>query len=238
MAEQIDNMTEKMDTVRSWMDASEVRRLAEELMAPSSEKSSGVSDPSTDLHHAERGATDRGDEAPSDIGSTHAVEEPASPRPMVSSVLANARRLAEGSGMLHKSLGQAVSKEKLDNSVAKNPVAIPTPDELNFDASDLPPLVSKWAEQFDFDSLVMMGTDDFVYIDTLENARLTEMARKLAKAMPDTGHLFVRVGAGACLQVILLPSSIESLAIGVLVSAPMGGDQVKKIVAAVLQDLA
>jgi len=210
-----------MDTVRSWLDANEVRRLAEGLMEPSHEKE--ISESDAGYNEKFEGYTDRPASSESD--------SVASPRASVSNALAVARKVAEGSGMLKGSSG-GIDPEQEDEKQAK-PL-----DISELDQATLLKHSKKWAEQFGLSSLVLMGGDQEVVFDTLENRMLTQMARKLAKSTPESGNLFVKVGAEACLQVIEISTAYGSLALGSLVVAPLSGDRLVQLSAKVNQDLA
>ena len=67
---------------------------------------------------------------------------------------------------------------------------------------------------------------------------LTQMAKKLAKSAPESGHLFVKVGAEACLQVVEISTAYGSLTLGSLVVVPLSGDRLTQLSAQVTQDLA
>jgi hypothetical protein len=210
-----------MDTVRSWLDANEVRRLAEELMEPSHEKEISESDAGYDEKF--EGYTDRTVRSESDSG--------ASPRASVSNALAAARKVAEGSGMLQGSSG-GIDPEQEDKKQAQ-------PMDLSeLDQAVILSHSKKWAELFGLSSLILMGGDQEVVFDTLENRMLTQMARKLAKSTPESGNLFVKVGAEACLQVVEISTAYGSLALGSLVVAPLSADRLVQLSAKVNQDLA
>ena len=209
-----------MDTVRSWLDANEVRRLAEELMEPSHEKEIAESDAGYDEQF--EGYTDS--TAPSEFDSV------ASPRASVSNALAAARKVAEGSGMLQASSG-GIDPEQEHKKQAQ-PI-----DLSELDQAVILSHSKKWAEQFGLSSLILMGEGQEVVFDTLENKMLTRMARKLAKSTPESGNLFVKVGAEACLQVVEISTAYGSLSLGSLVVAPLSGDRLVQLSAKVNQDL-
>jgi hypothetical protein len=209
-----------MDTVRSWLDANEVRRLAEGLMEPSHEKEISESDAGYDEKF--EGYTHR--TVPSESDSV------ASPRASVTNALAAARKVAEGSGMLQASSG-GIDPEQEDKKQAQ-PL-----DLSELDQAVILSHSKKWAEQFGLSSLILMGADQEVVFDTLENRMLTKMARKLAKSTPESGNLFVKVGAEACLQVVEISTAYGSLSLGSLVVAPLSGDRLVQLTAKVNQDL-
>jgi len=210
-----------MDTVRSWLDANEVRRLAEGLMEPSHEKEIAESDAGYDEKF--EGYTDSTVRSESDAVT--------SPRASVSNALATARKVAEGSGMLQGSSG-SIEPEQEDKKQAQ-PL-----DLSELDQAVILSHSKKWAEQFDLNSLILMAGDQEVVFDTLENKMLAQMARKLAKSTPKSGNLFVKVGAEACLQVVEISTAYGSLTLGSLVVAPLSADRLVLLSAMVNQDLA
>jgi hypothetical protein len=187
-----------MDTVRSWLDAGEVRRLAEGLLEP--------------VNAMEKGGEDA--EVSASLAS-------------VTSALAAARKVAEGSGMLQSpsepDVGNGVEVESVSDSVTES---TQVPDVQEFDPMQILELSEVLAAQFGLRAMVMMASGGEVIFDTLGNSRLTVMARKLANAMPSEGCLFVRVGAGTSLQVLPVSTGQGELTFGVIVSTALSSDEV------------
>lgn len=209
-----------MDTVRSWLDANEVRRLAEGLMEPSREKEISESDAGDNEKF--EGYTDEETQPESD--------SIASPRASVSNALAAARKVAEGSGMLQKSSAEVDPKQEIKKQVQALSLS-------DLEEAAILNHSGKWAEKFGLNSLILMGKDQEVTFDTLDNKMLTQMARKLAKSTPKSGNLFVKVGAEACLQVVEISTAYGSVTLGSLVVAPLSADQLLQLSAQVIQDL-
>ena len=235
-----------MDTVQSWLDAKEVRRLAEGLMEPSHEKEYAASE----AGYGEKFEGYTGPDSPEgDVAATGdpepASESVSSPRASVSNALADARRVAEGCGMLQLSQNGPVEVVEKSSST----VAVAASEKVvskviskakvsDLDLSQLQRASKQWASQFSFQSMVLMGRDEELAFDSLGNAMLTGMAVKLAKAVPTSGHLFVKVGAAACLQVISLATVHGVLTLGVQVPAPLSSDQIAELAELVAQDVA
>lgn len=227
-----------MDTVQSWLDAKEVRRLAEELMEPSREKEYAASE----AGYGEKfeGYADSenptGDVAVPDEAAPES-ESVSSPRASVSNALADARRVAEGSGMLQTSKDEPVeTAAKPSSEVVESEKAVSKAKVSDLDSSQLQQASQQWASQFSLQSMVLMGLDEEVVFDSLGNAMLTKMAVKLAKAVPTTGHLFVKLGAASSLQVISVSTGHGLLILGVQVSAPLSGDQIDELTELVARD--
>jgi len=216
-----------MDTVRSWLDADEVRRMAEGLMSPQVPKEPAQSntknvDTIEDIiedtieNECEDVTAEGGEPLESDTNSL--------PLPSVSKALASARKVAEGSGMLHVSSSGPSPSVPTDDTRSDQ---VESEDDYEIDPMLFIELSEKWTKQFGLRAMVVIASDAEVIFDTLGNSKLTQMAQKLAKAAPSAGHLFVRIGAGSSLQVIPVPTENGKLIFGILVSSALSSDQVK-----------
>jgi len=211
-----------MDTVRSWVDASEVRRLAEELMAPPQEKEEAQSDAGYSKEF-------EGYTGANQAGSVVAEQEPeavSAPLAAVTSALAVARKVAEGSGMLQKpESAEPVKVEEVEVVVSE------------LDLQKLMLSHKKWAEQYGMAGMVLIGRDDEVVSDSLGNTKLTEMILRMVKSAPESGSLFVKVGAKTCLQVVVLASNHGLEAIGMMIESSLSKAQIEQLHVSVAQDL-
>ena len=207
-----------MDTVQSWVDAEEVRRLAEELLAPVLQNEGGKDDVKLE------GVAD------SDLNQDIEEMETSAPMASVIDALAVARKVAEGSGMLQKSTEEEVVEPDLVQVIEKA-------DIREFDPMTILELSNKWAEQFSLRAMVIMTPEAEVIFDTLSNSQLTKMAQKLAESTPPAGNLVVRVGAGTSLQVLSISTVQGELMLGILVSTALSSDDVKRLVDEVSQSM-
>ena len=202
----------KMDTVRSWVDAGEVRRLAEGLMGAPQENAG----PQGDALLAE--VEDEGLES-------HESSPMAAPLATVTKALAAARKVADISGMLHKS--EVSEPAEVGNG-------------LQMEELDLEKLMQshkKWAEQYGLSSVVLIGRDAEVVSDSLGNSKLTDMALKMHHSSPVSGSIFVKVGAKTCLQVVELLSNHGLQAIGMIVGSPLTSVQIEQLRTSISKDL-
>ena len=95
----------------------------------------------------------------------------------------------------------------------------------------------KWAEQYEMRGMVLIGRDEEVVSDTLGNVKLTEMALRMLKSAPDSGSLFVKVGAKACLQLVVLTSNHGLEAIGMMIDSPLSSSKIERLHTSIDQDL-
>lgn len=236
-----------MDTVKSWLDAKELRRMAEELLEPAAEQE-GVN---PDAGYGEKfegytakvakgggGEKSGGDVSPpvqAEAGKVEPValdEEKAvadqtvdpavKVRASVSSALAGARKVAEGSGMLQGGSGVSAPSE------ASGPVSV--------DTSKLKKSGAQWAEQFGLRGWFLVEGREKVVADTLGNAMLSQMAMRLVKTVPESGSLHMKVGSGSCLQVLSLGD--KQVIFGALLNSPLAGDQLDRLSGVLIRDLA
>ncbi|NWK56505.1 hypothetical protein HW115_12865 [Verrucomicrobiaceae bacterium N1E253] len=220
-----------IDTVQSWVDADEVRRLAEGFM--NSPGGDGKKPSEVELAETQK------EEKPA------AVPEK-SPHPVVSKALATARKLAEGSGMLKSGTApsETANKEKAPSPVSVSVSEPSTPEKggapahnaESLDASALLPLSQKWSESFAIRAMIVLADNDEVLLDVLDQGMLTRMAMRMAKSVPVDGHLVVKVGAGANMQMLSLDGGRISL--GLLLASPLSTTQIKSLSRMVLADLA
>lgn len=206
-----------MDTVQSWLDANEVRRMAEDLMSPASQKELVQSDAA---YH--EGFTGYADQSQDQFGSVDQA-----PRVSVSKALASARKVAEGSGMLQASQSSISNTGNVISPPSKESIIeAPQSDICEVDPLKILMLSEQWVKQFNLRSMVVMAPNAVVLFDTLGNTKLTQMAQKLANGAPVAGNLFVRIGAGACLQVVHVSIGRGDLIFGLLLSAALSSDQI------------
>lgn len=241
-----------MDTVKSWLDAKELRRMAEELLEPS--KGKPAADADAGYGEKFEGYTKQQEAEPSPVkqteiqeekqdekdaqasplaaadqgGSSDAVVDPAAKvRASVSNALAGARKVAEGSGML-----QGVGEE---SKPASQPAA-KQPDIIKVDVAKAKQSSSQWCKTFGFSGVVLVEGREQVLLDTLGNPMITQIALRLTKTVPDSGQLFVKVGAGSCLQVLSLGP--DQVVFGALLPSPLSVEQLAGLRAQLVEDLA
>jgi len=211
-----------MDTVRSWVDACEVRRLAEGLMAPLQEK---VEAPG-EAGYSKEFEGYAGNHQTGSVAAEQESEAVSAPLASVTSALAAARKVAEGSGMLQRPVSaEPVEVEQVEVEVR------------GLDLQKLTQSHQKWAAQYGMAGMVLIGRDDEVVSDTLGNAKLTEMILRMVKSAPKSGSLFVKVGAKACLQVVVLASNHGLEAIGMMIDSSLSKAQIEQLHVSVAQDL-
>lgn len=220
----------QMDTVRSWLDANEVRRMAEELME---------SPPKNKIPQPDAGYDDFEGYTQPDTTSNEPSVDDSEPkvntlaRASVSSSLASAREMAEGSGMLQQSSSPKTTKTPNQSKPTLEktpPIEPPQTDFHEIDPMQILQLSETWTAQFHLQSMVVITANDVVIFDTLGNPKLTQMAQKLAKSSSSAGHLFVRISAGSSLQVVPISTDQVTLTLGVLVSTALSTEQVTQLV--------
>lgn len=220
-------MNMKKDTVQSWLDAKEVRRMAEGLMAApveltraSEKKASGESVSAVEPE----GDPDQGD-AGEEI-------EISAPRAAVSSALAAARKVAEGSGMLQRAAGQAKGNEEVVAAAVKTPVK---PDvsaaklDANWDLIDFKVLAKQLSERFSVvDAMVVDGGGEKIW-SVFATPSLTPMVKRLAQSAPEAGGLRLKIGASLSLQALAISTRQGRVSIGLAVASPLSDEQLKQV---------
>jgi len=231
-----------MDPIESWLDAKEVRRMAEELMAPVSEKDQIVSE--AGYGNDFEGFTDTVTEVSPETAD-------ALTRSSVSKALANAKNVAENSGML-----DVPAKGLLQ--VAQNEIVKPDVTTEVSLASDSPPLVQ---DQEKVDGVFLTGVKKFsdllrkytdatamflidnqgeVFMNEVENAKLIGVAQTLMKdsasnrgksgEFTEVKNVHIKTGTSSYLEIIPCNSSYGPLILGVICPAPMGVERIKQVV--------
>jgi len=217
-----------MDTVRSWLDAKEVNRLAEGLLSPAPREV----DANVEGLNSQVVVSPRLPE----------FSEDSAPKPSVKNALATALKTAKGSGMLQNASGgegdSVVPDQSVKTGAEKLWGAKKSPSDVReLDLMLLLDLSEQWSEDFELNALVLMASDGEVLFDTLGNLKLTQMAQKLAKSATLKGNLFVRIGAGANLQVMPVSQDSSGWMLGVVVAKALSADQVEALTAEVSSGL-
>ena len=211
-----------MNTVESWVDAEELRRLAEDLLTPAKEPvplptSSSNSSAVTSSLEGEEGEDDRS--VPLMAAVTSALE--------------TARRVAEGSGILHASKPSQESDDEPDDA----PTSV---DEcLAFDPIAFLSRSEVWQALFAVRSFVIMTSEQEVLLDTLGDTKITQMAQKLACAISAEGNIFMRISADFFLHVMAVSHPRFSncvWSLGVLVPSPLSRDQIGSLTNSMFQE--
>ncbi|MBT8038158.1 MAG: hypothetical protein KJO21_11490 [Verrucomicrobiae bacterium] len=226
-----------MDPIESWLDAKEVRRIAESLMSPvpKVDQSAGDTGYGDDFEgFAEVPESDRSDDASMSAEEGGSLTEDESTRGVIGNTLADARRIAEGSGML-----------QARESNLGMPAALVPPEEVVAAISGRPTLSSlqalsaKLRRDWDARAIFVMDHEGEMVMDELENPKLIEVARTLAdtanRATGQTvdsgvaGNLHIQIAARATLEIMPVTSRYGRLILGAIFPAPLGVERVREL---------
>lgn len=209
-----------MDYVQSWLDAKEVRRMAEDLMTPV--PVDGASAMDAGFGEDFEGF---GDSSCSDHVEDLSPQELPQERQARKSPLAEAQRVAKGSGML----GQAA---QLDGAVVSGQRS--DPRGPSFDRLSEFSLIVR--ENLGARAMFLIDSKGQVIIDEVKNPKLIQVARTMANASY-TAHrqsvksavvrnFHVKIAAAITLEVVSIQGRDGILTLGVLFSAPIGSERV------------
>ncbi len=218
-----------MDPIESWLDAKEVRQMAERLLAPLSEE-----DQSTPV-----AVTPLPTEASEVPISSAASMEPSvkdSTKMAVGHALADARRIAEGSGML-------TAKSASESSPLPAPSAEPQDQHqgqdfggLNTGAQGLflerlEKFSTLLRERTSASAMFLVDHDGQVMIDEVGNAQCIQMARMLVDAskVAELKNFHVKIGASKMLEMIPCRNRDGVLMLGIVCPAPIGVKAVQQV---------
>jgi len=209
-----------MDYVQSWLDAKEVRRMAEDLMTPAPVDGASVMDAGFGEDFEGFGNSSCSDHV-EDLSPQELPQE----RPARKSPLAEAQRVAKGSGML----GHAA---QLDGAVVSGQKS--KPRGLSFDRLSEFSLIVR--ENLGARAMFLLDSDGQVIIDEVKNPKLIQVARTMTNASYTAhrqsvesavvGNFHVKIAAAITLEVVSMQCRDGILTLGVLFSAPIGSERV------------
>ncbi len=167
-------------------------------------------------------------------------KELASSRAAVGNALADARRVADGSGMLQKPEPQVSEPEPQ--------APLPSVLEISSDNAHLSkgPFLARLHQfsetlhrHLDARGMFLIDSEGKILFDEVENPKLVQVARTLAKASHPArmqsvgsevvGNLHVKIGTNSTLEVVPLHSSYGLLILGVVFPAPLGAQRVQQV---------
>lgn len=221
-----------MDTVKSWIDAKELRRMAEALLEPAqaaadeAEKKIEAQEP--EAGPAESVKAEVKEPAVVDLAKPvtdskdgEGGELAARVRANVSEALAGARRAAEGSGMLQDGRSERVP------AVEESSVEEVTGADAEEELKRLKSRGRQWAAQFGVRGWVLIEASENIHEDHMGSAGLTQMALRLSRNVPARGHLQVQVASSSWVQVVATPAG--RLVAGLLVTRPLSGESLEAL---------
>lgn len=203
-----------MDAVNPWLDPSEVRQLAEQLLRPVAPA---------------RVATDPGFDS-SFVGFTEPAETPES------ASLAESNPPSEAplpAGPIHQTV--TVSYPPKTPETEKPTLPLPPPQSER-KLADRIEIFSYWlASNFNAQDTFALDHEGKVIFDESGHGRLHFMARSLALASRASGSIHVKIGPAAILQLITCETRDGRIVLGTLVPASLPSEQVQTITQVLIQ---
>jgi len=241
-----------MDPVQSWLDADEVRRMAESLMAPPPQVDPLVLDAGygEGFEGFASGGTAPIPAAPPIAQAPVSPTPPKKPdvdtrRVVIGNTLADARRVAEGSGMLQAAASPPppVSPVPVPPAAEETPSPVfnqPAPHTVRAPfLARLQHFSATLRRELAAQAMFLIDNEGQILLDEVENPKLIQVARTLANASytasrqtagsAAVGNLHVKIGASITLEVVPLRSRYGLLILGVIFPAPLGAERVQQV---------
>ena len=243
-----------MDPIQSWLDADEVRRMAEDLMAPVARINQDSDTGFGENFEGFTGEKSEENESPQEASSpTNVVVETEgipdiefvsseqnthdSVKVGVGSLLADARRLAEGSGMLSSIPSNSPVRVEVSDKVPDSETSTKAHSVVSEDEDLLSGRLQKFnyllRGQAGVRGMFLMDSEGEILMDEIGNVKLIQLVRSLVKAS-NTGvsgseSVHVKIAASTTLEMIPCESRHGQLTLGVICPEPLGVDVIEKI---------
>ena len=159
--------------------------------------------------------------------------------------LADARRVAEGSGMLQRELSQPDEPKREFEPEVVQPPPPPQPQKTESQTGRGPFLTrlknfsTTLRRELNAQAMFLIDNEGQILLDEVENPKLIQVARTLANASyaasrqtagsAAVGNLHVKIGARATLEVVPVRSRYGLLILGVIFPAPLGAERVQQV---------